>query len=49
MGYVPEKATTSKSKMTEVDFSESKKLFISYVQAIVIMEEVPPELVLNWD
>ena len=49
MGYAPEKATTSNSKMTEVDFSESKNLFISDVQAIVIMEEVPPELVLNWD
>jgi len=49
MGYVQQKATTSKSKMTEVGFSESKQLFLSDVRAIVIMEEVPPELVLNWD
>ena len=49
MGYVQRKATTSKSKITEVGFSDSKQLFLSDVRAIVIMEEVPPELVLNWD
>ena len=49
MGYVQRKATTSKSKITEVGFFESKQPFLSDVRAIVIMEEVPPELVLNWD
>ena len=49
MGYVQRKATTSKSKMTEANFSELKQSFLSNRQDIVIMDEVPLELVLNWD
>ena len=49
MGYVQRKATTSKSKMTEANFSDLKQSFLSNLRDIVIMDEVPLELVLNWD
>ena len=49
MGYVQRKATTSKSKMTEANFSELKQSFLSNLRDIVIMDEVPLELILNWD
>ena len=49
MKFVQRKATTSKSKHTVADFTQLKKVFLADVAAIVTMEEIPPELVLNWD
>ena len=49
MKFVQRKATTSKSKETQAQFAEFKKSFLRDVVATVTMEEVPPELILNWD
>ena len=48
MGYV-RKATTSKGKYSLADFELVKKQFLKDVTETVLMEEIPPELVLNWD
>ena len=49
MKFVRRKATTSKSKYKPADFAEVKEQFLNDVVSIVTMEEIPPELVLNWD
>ena len=43
------KATTAKSKHTPEDFAAVKQAFLDDVLAVATMEDVPPELVLNWD
>ena len=47
MGFVKRKANT-KVKLSVEDF-QKKDIFLADIKAIVTMEEVPPELVLNWD
>ena len=47
--FCAKKATTAKSKETKADFAEKKLSFLADVAATVTMEEVPPELILNWD
>ena len=47
--FVRHKATTSKSKYTLADFAELKKPFLQSVVETVTMEEISPQLVLNWD
>ncbi len=49
MGFVKRKCTTSKSKHTSADFEEMKKSFLADVVSMVKMENIPPELILNWD
>ena len=49
MDFVPRKPTTSKSKHAVKNFSQVKKVFLQEVIATVQMEEIPPELILNWD
>ena len=49
MNFVKRKATTSKSKYTITNFEAMKKSFLDEVVATVTMEEIPPELILNWD
>ena len=49
MKFVKGKATTAKSKYTISDFEQVKKSFLNDVASTVAMEEIPPELVLNWD
>ena len=49
MKFVQRKATTSESKSSLVDFAEKKAEFLDAVAEAVIMEEIPAELVLNWD
>ena len=49
MKYVQRKATTSKSKCSLVAFEEKKAEFLDAVAEAAIMEEIPAELVLNWD
>ena len=49
MKFVRKKATTSKSKHKPTDFDALKKSFLEDVKSTVVMEEIPPELILNWD
>ena len=49
MKFVKRKATTAKSQYTLENFAELKQRFLQDVVATVSMEEIPPELVLNWD
>ena len=49
MKFVQRKATTSMSKHTMTNFKEQKRKFLSDIATTVEMEEIPGELVLNWD
>ena len=49
MKFVKRKVTTNKSKHSVADFVTMKKDFFSDVVSTVEMEEILPELVLNWD
>ena len=49
MDFVKRKATTSKSKNNVADFLQLKESFLMDVRTTVMMEEIPSELVLNWD
>ena len=49
MNFVRRKATTSKSKQTPQNFSELKETFLNDTAAVIGMEEIILELVLNWD
>ena len=49
MKFVRRKATTSKSKYTVANFEEQKKSFLDEVVTTVSMEEISPELLMNWD
>ena len=42
-----DKATTAKSKASEANISQLKKMFLNDVVATVNMEEFPAELILN--
>ena len=43
------RATTAKSKHTVANFAELKKTFLSELVTLVTMEDIPGELILNWD
>ena len=47
MDFVKRKGTT-KSKVTIADFEEKKAQFLFDIKVIIEMEEIPPELVINW-
>ena len=49
MNFVQRKATTAKSKYAIADFDCVKRQFLEDVVATVEMEEIPQELILNWD
>ena len=49
MNFVQRKATTNESKFLASKFGEVKKSFLTSLHSIVIMEEIPPGLVLNWN
>ena len=49
MGYVKRRGTTSKSKNLVENFEELKASFLEQVSTTVIMDEIPPGLILNWD
>ena len=49
MNFVQRKVTTAKSKYAITDFDRVKTEFLEDVVATVEMEEIPPELILNWD
>ena len=49
MNFVNRKATTSKSKYSVSNFEQLKQAFLNDVCTTVMMEEIPPQLILNWD
>ena len=49
MNFIWKKVTTSKSKYKPADFAAVKKQFLNDMVSIVTMEEIPPELICNWD
>ena len=49
MKFVKRKATTAKSKYAPDDFARVKQAFLNEVVQVVEMEEIPAELILNWD
>ena len=49
MNFVRRKATTSKSKYKPDDFAKVKEAFLDDVVSFVEMEEIPAELILNWE
>ena len=49
MNFVKRKATTAKSKYAPDDFARIKQAFLNQVVQIVGMEQIPAELILNWD
>ena len=49
MNFVKRKATTAKSKYAPDDFARQKQAFLDEVVQVVEMEEIPAELILNWD
>ena len=48
MNFVQRKGTTAKSKLTPTDFKK-KKDFLNDIFTIAQMEEIPAELIMNWD
>ena len=49
MGFVQRRATTAKSKYSLQNFTEKKREFLTDLVSIVVMEEIPPQLIFNWD
>ena len=49
MNFVKRKATMSKSKYSIENFAKAKNFLLKSITEIVATEEIPPELVLNWD
>lgn len=49
MKFVQRNAITATSKQINAEFAELKKSFLDDVVVTVTMENIPPELVLNWD
>ncbi len=48
MGYVKRRAST-KAKVTVANFKELKKQFLLNISAVVEMDEIPFDLIINWD
>ena len=49
MGFIQRRVTTTKSKYLLQNFNEKKKEFLNDVATTVGMEEIPPQLIFNWD
>ena len=49
MKIVRRKATTSKGKHTVTNFTQLKKAFLDDIVEAVTMEDIPAELILDWD
>jgi len=49
MNFIQRKATTAKGKYSLENFAEKRKEFLDDLVVTVQMEDVPPELILNWD
>uniref|UniRef100_A0A1X7SY85 DDE-1 domain-containing protein n=1 Tax=Amphimedon queenslandica TaxID=400682 RepID=A0A1X7SY85_AMPQE len=48
IGYVKRKATT-KASISDIDFEAQKDQFLFDIRAIIEIEDIPKELVINWD
>ena len=48
MGFVKRRAST-KAKVTIEDFQERKEQFLFNIKAIVTIEDIPLDLIINWD
>ena len=48
MGYMKRKCSTA-GKTTISEFDEIKKVFLADVAAIVVMQNIPSDLIFNWD
>ena len=48
LGFVKRKSST-KAKVTVGDFQERKAQFLFDIKSVIEMEEIPPDLVINWD
>ena len=48
MGMVKRRANT-KTKVTVEEFDETKKLFLLDIKNTTHMDEIPPQLIINWD
>ena len=48
MGFSKRKATT-KSTLSHYDFDKVREIYLNDVSSIVVMEEIPPSLIINWD
>ena len=48
MGYIKRKSTT-KAKVSVEDLAMYKKQFLLDIKAVVNLEDIPNELILNWD
>ena len=48
MGYTKRRAN-SKSKVLPQDFKDIKEQYLFDVKSIVLMENIPQEMILNWD
>ena len=49
MNFIKRKMTTAKSWYSISDFGRLKEEYLKEVVTMVEMEEIPPELILNWD
>ena len=49
MGFVQRRATTAKSKYPLQNYIEKKTEFFTDLASTVEMEEIPPQLIFNWD
>ena len=49
MKFVKRKVTTAKSKHSVADFEHLKQEFLKSLVETVQMEDIPAELILNWD
>jgi len=49
MYFVQRKATTSKSKQSVEEFDLIRRAYLEDFVATVEMEEIPPQLIFNWD
>ena len=48
MGMVKRRANT-KTKVTVEEFGETKKLFLLDIKNTTLIDEIPPQLIINWD
>ena len=48
MGFVKRKASTGVKVAPEV-FKELQKQYLSDIRSVVVMEDIPPDLIINWD
>lgn len=48
MGYVKRKCSNA-GKVSLLHFAEIKEVFLADIQAMVLMNEIPDELIVNWD